>query len=89
MTAMITESIKSSGPDSGAPEALRSSGQPDSGDRNRLIGHAIVLPWAREVPFQTVHSVSPFPGLSNNLGNLLFARRTTPTAVSDRVLMRF
>ena len=39
--------------------------------------------------FQTVHSVSRFLSLSNNLGNLLFARRTTPMAVSDRVLIRF
>jgi hypothetical protein len=29
------------------------------------LGH---LPWAREVPFQTVHSVSRFFNLSNNLG---------------------
>ena len=47
------------------------------------------LPWAREVPFQTVHSVSRFLSLSNNLGNLLFARRTTPMVVSGRVLIRF
>jgi len=47
------------------------------------------LPWAREVPFQAVHSVSRFFSFSNNLGNLLFARRTTPMAVSDRVLIRF
>jgi hypothetical protein len=39
------------------------------------------LPWACEAPFQTVHSVSHFLSLSNNLGNLLFARRTTPTAL--------
>src|SRR6516225_7254554 len=55
-------------------------------NRISTCGH---VPWAREVPFQTVHSVSRFLSLSNNLGNLLFARRTTPTAVSDRVLMRF
>jgi hypothetical protein len=47
------------------------------------------LSWAREVPFQSVHSVSRFLNLHNNLGNLLFARRTTPAAVSDRVLIRF
>ena len=33
------------------------------------------LPWAREVPFQTVNSVSCFFSLSNNLGNLLLARQ--------------
>jgi len=43
------------------------------------------LPWAREVPFQTVRSVSCFLTLSNNLGHLLFARRTTPMIVSDTV----
>jgi len=42
------------------------------------------LPWAREVPFQTVHSVSRFLSLSNNLGNLLFARQTTPMVVSGQ-----
>jgi hypothetical protein len=47
------------------------------------------LPWAREVLFQTVHSVSRFLSLSNNLGNLLFARRTTSMAVSDDLLIRF
>ncbi len=46
------------------------------------------LPWAREVPFRTVHSVSRFLSLSNNLGNLLFARRTTPTVVSDRIFIQ-
>jgi hypothetical protein len=29
-----------------------------------LVAH---LPWAREVPFQTIHSVSRFLSLSNNL----------------------
>jgi hypothetical protein len=47
------------------------------------------MPWAREVLFQTFHPVSCFLSLSNNLGNLLFARRTTPMAVSDRVLIQF
>ena len=43
------------------------------------------LPWAREAPFQTVHSVSRFLCLSNNLGNLLFARRAIRMVVSDTV----
>jgi hypothetical protein len=47
------------------------------------------LPWAREAPLQNVHSISRFLGLSNNLRNPLFARRTTPIAVSDWVLIRF
>jgi len=34
-----------------------------------------LLPWAREAYFQSVHSVSRFLSLSNNLGNLLFARQ--------------
>jgi hypothetical protein len=45
--------------------------------------------WAREVSFQTVHSVSCCFSLSNNLGNLLFARRTTPMVSSDGLLIRF
>jgi hypothetical protein len=47
------------------------------------------LQWAREILFQTVHSVSRFFSLSNNLGNLLFARRTTPMPVSDGLLIQF
>ncbi len=47
------------------------------------------IPWAREILFQTVHSLSRFFSLSNNFGNLLFARRTTPMPVSDGLLMQF
>jgi hypothetical protein len=35
------------------------------------------LPWVREAPFQVVHCVPHFLSLSNNLGNLLFARQTS------------
>jgi hypothetical protein len=45
------------------------------------MGH---LPWAREVLFQAVHSVSRFLSPSNNLGICSFARLTTTRAVSDR-----
>jgi hypothetical protein len=47
------------------------------------------LPWEREAPFQTVHSVSRVLSLSNNLGNLLFAQGTTPIVLSRGVLIRF
>src|SRR5579872_4289377 len=54
--------------------------------QRRLVVH---LPWAHEASFQSVRSISRFLSLSNNLGNLLFARQTTLMAVSDRVLIRF
>jgi hypothetical protein len=39
------------------------------------------LPWVREAPFQAVHCVPRFLSLSNNLGNLLFGRQTTPMVI--------
>ena len=39
----------------------------------------------REGSLQTVQSASRFLSLSNNLGNLLFARRVTRMAISDKV----
>jgi hypothetical protein len=67
------------------------SGLGDSARPDGELGpHRLVpLTGAREVLFQAVHSVSCFFSLSNNLGNLLFARRTTPTAVSDGLLIQF
>jgi hypothetical protein len=47
------------------------------------------LQWARESPFQLLYSVSSFFSLSNNLGNLLFARQTTQSPPIDGVLVQF
>jgi hypothetical protein len=47
------------------------------------------LPWARGILFQKLHSVARFFNLSNNLGNLLFARQTSQTGSTDGVLIRF
>src|ERR1035438_4971597 len=49
------------------------------------MGH---VPWASEISFQKFHSVVRFLRFSNNLGNLVFARRTTPMTRSDRALIR-
>jgi len=44
--------------------------------------------WSREIPFQTAHYVSRSLSLSNDMWNLLFARRTTPMPVSATVLIQ-
>ena len=47
------------------------------------------LPWARGSSFQLLYSVSFFFSLSNNLGNLLFARQSTRVASIDGVMGQF
>jgi hypothetical protein len=44
------------------------------------------LPWAPWQPLQMHHPVSSFFSLSNNLGNLLFARQLIQVASIDCVL---
>ena len=61
---------------------------PNTVRRQKAVRHTDHLPWACEVSFQTVHSVFLFFSRSNNPGKLLFARRTTPMAISDGVLIR-
>ncbi len=47
------------------------------------------LSWARGSSFQLLYSVSSFFSLSNNLGNLLFARQSTQVASTDGVMDSF
>jgi len=54
--------------------------------RDNSGGH---LPWARGSPVQELHSVSLVFSLSNNLGNLLFARQATQVTSAVGVLEQF